>query len=351
MQRDLISIIVPVYNVLECLKYCVDSLLKQTYKNIEVLLVDDGSVDGSGQLCDELAQSDNRVRVVHQSNQGVSVARNEGLRLAKGAWIMFVDSDDWIDLEMCSLLMNEAQRTNSDICGCDLMKELAGALPQVHSVYKKDVVVHGAEIEDLVLSLLHRNVDKSFYNHHVMNGLSGIFALVGPVCKIYRKDVVAGIEFPRNIHYGEDSFFVLQVLSRVTTVAWLKRPLYHYRYTPSSLVNKYDKRRAEDCICLDNATLEYINKVYNGNDKIVDAFAYGCFWRASRLFHHYVRKTKKRDFFKVCRLLRETLRSPVYYEALRNPRLKFSSVKRKLQLFLLRGGHAGIMYFFVRFFR
>ena len=99
-QKPLISVIVPVYNVAAWLPRCVDSILAQTYENLEILLVDDGSTDGSGNICEEYAKKDTRIRVLHKENGGLSSARNAGLDAAAGAYIGFVDSDDWIAPEM-----------------------------------------------------------------------------------------------------------------------------------------------------------------------------------------------------------------------------------------------------------
>ena len=337
------------YNVSRYLKHCIDSLLKQTYENIEILLIDDGSTDDSGKICDEFAETDSRIRVIHQRNQGVSVARNEGLRQANGSWIMFVDSDDWVEPEICETLLDRALKSNCDICGCDLLKEVEGERPQIQAVYKHDVLIQKPEMESLVATLLHKNIEGTHYNRSVMNGHSCIQALLGPYCKLYRKDIVDGIEFPQHIQYAEDTLFVLRVLIGASSVAWMNRALYHYRFWPMSLVNKYDERRAKDCISLDGVTLEYITAAYGGNEALIKAFAYGCFLRLTRLFHYYARKTKKREFFSVCALLRSTLKSPVYSAALHNPALRFRGIKRKFQLFLLRNGFVGVMYIFVRF--
>ena len=349
MQENLISIIVPVYNVSRYLKQCIDSLLKQTYENIEILLIDDGSTDDSGKICDNFAEIDSRIRVIHQRNQGVSVARNEGLRQASGSWIMFVDSDDWVEQEICKTLLDRALKCNCDICGCDLLKEIEGQNPQIQSVYKQDVMIQKEEIESLVATLLHKNIEETDYNRNVMNGHSCIQALLGPYCKLYRREVIDGVVFPQHIQYAEDTLFVMCVVMRASSVAWMDRALYHYRFWPLSLVNKYDERRAADCISLDKVTLEYIKGAYGENEALAKAFAYGCFLRLTRLFHYYVRKTKKREFFSVCALLRNTLKSPVYSDALHNPALRFRGLKRKFQLFLLRNGFVGVMYIFVRF--
>lgn len=114
----MISIIVPVYNIQEYLQRCVDSLLNQTYRDIEIILVDDGSTDTSGQLCDQLAKQDRRIRVIHKPNGGLSDARNAGIEVAKGEWLAFVDSDDWVESSFLEQLLNAAQDAAADIAIC-----------------------------------------------------------------------------------------------------------------------------------------------------------------------------------------------------------------------------------------
>ena len=117
---ELISVIVPVYNVEKYLDKCIQSILGQTYSNIELLLIDDGSTDSSGAICDKYVTQDSRVRVFHKSNEGVSAARNWGLDNAKGEWIAFVDADDWIDSDMYERMYNAAVQNQTDMVSCDL---------------------------------------------------------------------------------------------------------------------------------------------------------------------------------------------------------------------------------------
>lgn len=115
MQKEKISIVVPIYNVEKFIHQCLDSIVGQTYQNLEIILVDDGSPDGCGIICDEYAKKDRRVIVVHQENQGVSVARNVGIEMATGEWIMFVDPDDWLELDCCEKVMECVARKPWDI--------------------------------------------------------------------------------------------------------------------------------------------------------------------------------------------------------------------------------------------
>ena len=121
--NDLISIIVPVYKVEKYLRRCIDSILAQTYQNIEVLLVDDGSPDNSGAICDEYADKDSHVRVFHKPNGGVSSARNLGLMEAKGQYIGFVDADDYIDKTMYEVLLDNLLQEQADISICSYNQE------------------------------------------------------------------------------------------------------------------------------------------------------------------------------------------------------------------------------------
>ena len=133
-----ISIIVPVYRTEKYLRECIDSILNQTYRNLEVLLIDDGSPDKSGEICEAYASKDNRIRVFHTINKGLSSARNLGLMNAEGEFIGFVDSDDWIEPNMYEALFKAIQKTDSDICMCRLWDETnASSDPHVSEVIFK----------------------------------------------------------------------------------------------------------------------------------------------------------------------------------------------------------------------
>ena len=113
--KDLISVIIPVYNVEKYLKKCLDSVINQTYKNLEIILVDDGSSDKSGLICDEYTKLDKRIKVVHKKNEGLSSARNTGLDIAKGKYISFIDSDDFVSIYMYEIMYKEIIKNNRDI--------------------------------------------------------------------------------------------------------------------------------------------------------------------------------------------------------------------------------------------
>ena len=121
MNKELISVIVPVFNVEKYLERCVETIVNQTYKNLEIILVNDGSTDNSGELCDELAKKDNRIKVVHKENGGLSDARNTGERESTGEYIIFIDSDDYIHHEMLNTLYTQIVEKNADVSICGVM--------------------------------------------------------------------------------------------------------------------------------------------------------------------------------------------------------------------------------------
>ena len=188
--NKLISIIVPVYNTRQYLDKCVESIVKQTYDNIEVLLIDDGSTDGSDKLCDKWLKKDNRIKVYHKRNGGLSDARNFGLEHATGEYIGFVDSDDWVDRKMYEVLLNGCERHNVDVGCCNRIRVFARST-------KKEVAIkeNGCVDKTDALVFLLEHFDPSACN------------------KIFKKKLFSGIQFPYGKLY-EDIGTVPYVISR-----------------------------------------------------------------------------------------------------------------------------------------
>lgn len=205
-----ISIIVPVYNVEKYLHCCVDSILAQTFTDIEVLLVDDGSTDSSGAICREYAHQDSRVRVFHKANGGVSSARNLGLDNATGKWIMFVDSDDKVAPEICERLLEKAMDGCLPICA--------------YFNWVDDMVEIGAP-----------KVEKSSYPTKEFMKL--IVWLRTPWGLLFENEIIQkrNIRFDERISFGEDTLFNYDYLQFMREIAIENKPLYYYRKLPSSL--------------------------------------------------------------------------------------------------------------------
>lgn len=204
----LVSIIVPVYNSGKYLKKCLDSILSQSFSDFELLLVDDGSEDSSGTVCDEYESKDARVKVFHKANGGVSSARNLGLEKAKGEFVSFIDSDDWIDLDYLSVLL-----AGKD---CDL-----------------SVCNYRVEDSDIKWEI---SVDEGFQDKGSIAVLldGGRFegcSFLGPVCKLFRREIIMdnNIRFKENIYSGEDSLFVLEYFCHIDNYYGSDKKTYHYR--------------------------------------------------------------------------------------------------------------------------
>ncbi len=215
----MISVIVPVYNVEPYLRKCLDSVINQTYKDMEILIVDDGSTDGSGDICDEY-KADKRVRVFHTENRGLSCARNVGLDNAKGDWIGFVDSDDWIEPEMYELLIKGAEETGADIVECGIFTEYTTRTYQCPAIQR--TVCETEAIE----ALIRREIKNQVWN------------------KIWKEECFADIRFPEGRNY-EDISTVYKIVQKAR-VTGIKGEYYHWRQRANSITHRYNKKDLED---------------------------------------------------------------------------------------------------------
>ncbi len=215
----MISVIIPVYNVVPYLDECVASIVAQTYKAWECILVDDGSVDGSGYICDEWARRCERIRVIHQKNRGVSKARNRGIEEAKGEYIVFVDSDDSIGAEHLWRLANAA---DADLVVSGIRQICKdGQTDEMKPKTNKNFVLNKESLIDFV-------------------DLNSKFLLYGPVAKLYKTSILNEhvIRFPVGCNYGEDLQFNLQYLEFVKTIAHVDDASYFYRRGTETLSTK-----------------------------------------------------------------------------------------------------------------
>lgn len=208
------SIIVPVYNIEKHIRRCLDSIISQTISDFELLLIDDGSKDKSGAICDEYAVRDNRIKVFHKTNGGVSSARNMGLDNSTGKYVIFIDSDDWIEPDFISKL---SSGLDADMSVCTYILENSNDIG--HPVIR-DGLHDRADIK----LLLER-------------GLIMEAQFSAPWCKIFKRSIIEAynIRFNKNITIGEDTIFVLQYLSHIENLYYIHRKLYHCWHSDSSL--------------------------------------------------------------------------------------------------------------------
>ena len=218
----LISIIIPIYNCERYLRRCLESILVQTYRNLEILLIDDGSTDNSGFICDQYAEIDNRVRVFHIKNAGVSNARNLGIEKARGEYIGFVDADDYIDFDMYEKLLEEAIRDDADMVFCGFKRfETEG-----------EFITEKSGIEDFVK-------EKDLSHFIVANFNKTIMGAVWRI--LFKKVFVAKFHFETSIVLGEDLLFVLEAATNTSKISCISDAPYNYFYQNSQNYLKYLK--------------------------------------------------------------------------------------------------------------
>lgn len=246
-QNKLISIIVPVYNVSEYLSNCIDSIIKQTYQNLQIILVDDGSTDESSKICDDYNKIDSRIIVIHKENGGLSSARNVGLSYATGDYIGFVDSDDMIDIRMYETLYNLCEE-NKVLLAC-------ARFDYINPENKTPLPNDTDEIEkissmDMIKLLL--NTSKAEKR----------FATISVWDRLYHKSIIENLRFPEGKCY-EDIVYSIKAIINAKECVYINKSLYHYRVREGSITYKdsqYNEKWLTDKLPLENERVEYLKK-------------------------------------------------------------------------------------------
>lgn len=316
--KPLISIVVPIYNTKEYLARCVRSIMRQTYENIEILLVDDGSTDGTGELCDALAAEDARIRVFHKENGGSSSARNVGISHAKGTYLGFVDSDDYVESDMYERLAEAAAVYGAGIVqvGRDEVDEKGNALP--------DICIPPAETErisakDFLVELLMHRGDCSFCT------------------KLVHRDCFAKHHFPEGV-LNEDFRLLVKMLADVDEIISLPGYGYHVFYRIGSNTRKENRdmfsRVYGDCVDNADMVMELVKEKYPQIQEA--AFRFGVFQRLEYLLHIPVGQMN-RENEQYCAIVEWMRRN--WVTSLKNPYL---TVKNKIYHILFAVAPRGI---------
>lgn len=216
-QSDLVSIIVPCYNIEKYVRRCINSILMQTYKNIEVLAVDDGSTDKTGHILEELAKKDERLIVTHYENGGPSVARNHGLDMIRGSYVMCVDGDDWIDKKMLESMILKAKTVKANLVVCNYFL-----------YYSADNQIIGDNKTD--------DIDSMSAEEAICKLFDGVLNYVSPWAKLYKSNLWTNLRYPENFTFGEDMFLAPILFDRAQNICYIKAPLYYYNQEGVSLV-------------------------------------------------------------------------------------------------------------------
>ena len=287
--NELISIIVPVYKVEKYLDRCVESIVNQTYTNLEIILVDDGSPDNCPAICDKWAEKDNRIRVIHRENGGLSDARNAGIDIAAGDYIGFIDSDDYIEPDMYKKLLTVIHETNSDIALCN-----------IRTVY-----------EDNENSFSYKDTDITtvFNNAAAMSALIDDFIRQVVWNKLYKADIIKDIPFDVG-KYHEDEFWSYKVIGKSSQVALIEYTGYNYLQRKNSIMgNSYSLKRLDaiEAKCLRQ---EYLNNNFPVLvDKGLINLIFTCVYHGQLVLKHLKNIDKKTAINKLKNITKQNIAS------------------------------------------
>lgn len=249
-----VSVIIPVYNAEKYLQKCVQSLLRQTLQDIQIILIDDGSKDASMTLCDTLAAQDSRILVIHKANGGVSSARNVGIQNAEGEYLGFVDSDDWVEPHMFETLYNTARQNEADVVMCDAVTEdeIGKKTPDTITQLFGDIVLTKDKFTPRLLMEMAGSVWRCIYNAQ----------------QIRRHT----LEFNMELKFSEDRVFNIYAMGYANKVVYLKKALYHRLIQNKSAVHRFHSDYYEAIIAAAIATDEALKVAWGGNREYIQTY-------------------------------------------------------------------------------
>lgn len=300
-----VSIIVPVYRVENYLDKCVTSLINQTLKDIEIILVDDGSPDNCGKICDEYAEKDGRVKIIHKQNEGLSEARNVGIMAAKSPYIGFVDSDDYVAEDMYEILYSNLIKNDAEVSICGL-----------YDCYSNKKVSQFAGDEFLILDS----------KQALKTALEGVKFSVNAVNKLYKKELFSEVKFPKG-KLSEDAFTIPQILSKASKVVFDSVPKYYYMHRGESITTSSFKRQDFNVVEAYKKNLEFVRN--NFKDLIKQA-EFRLLWSYTYVFDKMILSENFKDiesYKEILAILRKNT-----FKMVINP---FFSLKRKLVMLIL----------------
>ena len=271
MGYPLISIIVPVYNTESYLRHCIESVLSQTYENWELLLINDGSTDSSGKICDNFASQDVRIKVFHKENGGVSSARNIGLDNAQGEWVTFLDSDDWMADEMCKEMLTAALQEEADIAYCDINMEYHGNGQTIWSA-----VQCGSDRE-------------KFLNDFIVSDWTPLWNLLA------KKELfeMFDIRNPEGIAFCEDYYVAVRLMFYSRKISYIPKALYYYNRTnEDSVLHNLTSRHYENERWVNSETIDMFK-----HEGVYDAYARSLSWRLLKSKQEFVLDEKTYNDF------------------------------------------------------
>ena len=305
--EELVSVIVPIYKIEDYLDRCISSIVNQTYKNLEIILVDDGSPDKCPKICDDWLVKDSRIKVIHKKNGGLSDARNKGLKMASGEYISFIDGDDWIDNNFIMTLYKVMKQTNSDIVECGIIKTngLIDFEDENEILNIEELNVIKKNNEDAMRELIIENL----FHQYVWN-------------KLYKREVIGNFLFKEG-KYHEDEFWTYRIFSNANLVTFVDKNMYFYFQRSDSIMgSRFSKNR------LDSLEAKYERQEYieiNYPNISVDAKK-NFFWTCVYLEQLVLNYSNGQDKKNMTTLIKK------YIKSIKLSILDFDSIKEKIWL-------------------
>lgn len=338
-----VSVIVPIYNVEKYLAECIESLCAQTLKDIEIILVDDGSPDNSGAICDKYAAKDARIKVIHKENGGVSAARNDGLAIATGDYVIFVDSDDYIPNDAYEKMYAKAQETNVDIVLADLY-QVKGETEIYAKFFKEPFVTSDRKFLDKL-------IEANFYNTYCPNPPENgpAFGYGGPTTKLVRRAMLNenNIKFDVTVKgIFDDIIYSAYVFAVARSVAYITEPVYYYRLLETSITQTYKANMPEINDAIFKSWQVYLDK-YDQEQRFIKMYYANVIRRLEQITDKYFFSTNNPKSHKeIIKELSVTLRKEPYQTAISKVEFKKLLKRHKALVFFSRTKSAFLLWGF-----
>lgn len=314
MMNPKISVVIPVYNAVKYLRECLDSICTQSFSDWEIVAVDDGSTDESPAILDEYAARDGRVRVIHKANEGVSAARNDGLSAAVGEYVLFVDSDDWVESGALQMYSDEASKVNADVVVTDYWTWNENGDEEEHRFFAQDFVANEKSIiQDLQRTVLYRG-----YSPYPSASCGYMFSALWS--KLIRRQLLVenNIQFSRTLKLYEDGLVALQVFRFSKVVCYKRVPTYHYRVLNNSLCHINEQRLVSDCSNILREIQCFLNASGEG-DSLQQAFLSRMIFLTKKMaLRSFFSKTASGSFYSRYKAFKQILLAEPYCTAVKN---------------------------------
>lgn len=333
-----ISVIIPVFNVESFLPQCLTSVINQTYINLEIILVDDGSTDLSGQICDEFAMSDSRIRVIHQENSGVSSARNAGIELATGEYLTFVDSDDWLEADMYKCMTQVLQEIEGpDVVMCDFILEKSGKSENITAN------IRGGNYKK-------KDIIKELYPNLLVTADLGRLPIVSTWNCLFKKELLLfnKITFDVSLKYAEDYLFMAETIISANSFYYLKDNFhYHYRQYDASRSKRYQADWWNNLLNLNSKlkSLVHENKDYDFSNQVQWQLIHSALFVSGAIFQY-----DNLTFWEKISLLKKIFNDEALKLAISDLNFPPKALGLKIVLYLVKYRMV-VSYFFIRIFK